>query len=226
MKDQQKNRGWSGYVVPGPNCTTIGLVSTLKPLLDTYGVNVVSMVSMQSLSGAGEKGLRADSEYRQNALKNLIPLIEGEEGKVVNETNKILGKIVDGKLVNSSINIHATCTRVDVEIVHTEAVHLGLSQPASIDDVRKTLNGYRSEAQELKLPSAADQPIIAVEEADGPQPKKHGDYPPMVTLVGRLRENSIFKNGVSYVLTSDNLEKGAGGGAVLSAEYLKVKGLI
>ena len=48
----------------------------------------------------------------------------------------------------------------------------------------------------------------------------------MVTLVGRLRENPIFKNGVSYVLTSDNLEKGAGGGAVLSAEYLKVKGLV
>jgi aspartate-semialdehyde dehydrogenase len=61
---------------------------------------------------------------------------------------------------------------------------------------------------------------------DGPQPKKHNNYPKMVTLVGRLRENTLFKNGISYVLTSDNLEKGAGGGAVLSAEYLKVKGLL
>ena len=226
IKAQQQNRGWNGYVVPGPNCTTIGLVSTLKPLLDNYGVDVVSMVSMQSLSGAGEKGLRANSEYRLNALKNVIPLIEGEEGKVINETNKILGKIVDGKLVDASINIHATCTRVDVEIVHTEAVHLGLSQPAPVDEVKKTLNGYKSEAQDLKLPSVAEQPIIVVEEADGPQPKKHGNYPKMVTLVGRLRENPVFKNGISYVLTSDNLEKGAGGGAVLSAEYLKVKGLI
>ena len=226
IKGQQANRDWSGYVVPGPNCTTIGLVSTLKPLLDTYGVDVVSMVSMQSLSGAGEKGLRADSEYRLNALQNVIPLIEGEEGKVIKETNKILGKVVDGKLVDSSINIHATCTRVDVEIVHTEAVHLGLSKEASIEEVEKTLKGYKSEAQELKLPSVAEQPIIVVGEADGPQPKKHGDYPKMVTLVGRLRENPLFKNGVSYVLTSDNLEKGAGGGAVLSAEYLKVKGLI
>ncbi len=198
----------------------------MKPLLDTYGVDSVSMVSMQSLSGAGEKGLRADSEYRLNALKNVIPLIEGEEGKVVKETNKILGNMLEGKLVDASINIHATCTRVDVEIVHTEAVHLGLGKTASIDDIRKTLNGYRSEAQLLKLPSVAEQPIIVVDEADGPQPKKHGDYPKMVTLVGRLRENSIFRNGVSYVLTSDNLEKGAGGGAVLSAEYLKVKGLL
>jgi aspartate-semialdehyde dehydrogenase len=41
-----------------------------------------------------------------------------------------------------------------------------------------------------------------------------------VTLVGRLRENSLFRNGVSYVLTSDNLERGAGGGAMLTAELL------
>jgi aspartate-semialdehyde dehydrogenase len=223
---QQDNRGWKGDIIPGPNCTTVGLVTTLKPLLDTYGVDIVSMVSMQSLSGAGEKGLRADSEYRHSALKNVIPLIKGEESKVVKETNKILGDIIDGKLVESSIIVHATCTRVDVEIVHTEAVHLGLGNAVSIDDVRETMNGYRSEAQELNLPSVAEQPIIFVEEEDGPQPVKHGDYPPMVTLVGRLRKNPLFKNGISYVLTSDNLEKGAGGGAVLSAEYLKVKNLI
>lgn len=223
---QQKNRGWNGYIVPGPNCTCIGLVSTFKPLVDAYGVDVVSMVSMQSLSGAGSKGLAADSPYRLNAVKNVIPLIDGEEEKVIKETNKILGNVVDGKLVPAEINIDCTCTRVDVEIVHTEAVHLGLSNYASAEDVAKVFKAYKSEAQDLKLPSVAEQPIIIVEDADGPQPKKHGDYPKMVTLVGRLRENKLFKNGISYVLTSDNLEKGAGGGAVLSAEYLKVKGLI
>jgi aspartate-semialdehyde dehydrogenase len=225
IRQQQENRGWNGYIVPGPNCTTIGLVTTLKPLNDTYGVHTVSMVSMQSLSGAGEKGLRADSEYRLKALKNVIPLIAGEEGKVVKETKKILGKMVNRELVESKINVHATCTRVDVEIVHTEAVHLGLVKEASIEEIRDTLNNYKSEAQELRLPSVAEQPIIVLD-GDDPQPKIHGDYPQMVTLVGRLRENPLFKNGISYVLTSDNLEKGAGGGAVLSAEYLKVKGLL
>lgn len=226
IKRQRKNREWNGYIVPGPNCTTIGLVTVLKPLLDNFGVNVVSMVSMQSLSGAGEKGLRSDSEYRLNALKNVIPFIYGEEEKVVTETNKILGRIVEGKLVNASINLHSTCTRVDVEIVHTEAVHLGLEKLASIDEIKDKINTYRSEAQELNLPSAAKQPIIVVEEAYGPQPRKHDEYPKMVTLVGRLRENHIFRNGISFVLTSDNLEKGAGGGAVLSAEYLKTKGYL
>jgi aspartate-semialdehyde dehydrogenase len=226
IKGQRKKKGWNGYIVPGPNCTTIGLVTVLKPLMNKFGVNVVSMVSMQSLSGAGEKGLRSNSEYRLNALKNVIPFIDGEEEKVVTETNKILGNIVEGKLVNASINLHVTCTRVDVEIVHTEAVHLGLVKSVHIDEIRGILNEYRSEAQELNLPSAAKQPIIVVDDPNGPQPRKHGDYPKMVTLVGRLRENPIFKNGVSFVLTSDNLEKGAGGGAVLSAEYLKAKGYL
>jgi aspartate-semialdehyde dehydrogenase len=222
---QQENHGWNGYIIPGPNCTTVGLVTTLKPLMDTYGVDIVSMVSMQSLSGAGAKGLVADSEYRLGALKNVIPLIEGEEGKVIKETNKILGTMMGGKLKDAEINVHATCTRVDVEIGHTEAVHLSLSKQASIEDVKESLNGYKSEAQELGLPSVAKQPIIVVE-GDEPQPRKHEVYPQMVTLVGRLRENRLWKNGVSYVLTSDNLEKGAGGGAVLSAEYLKVKGYL
>jgi aspartate-semialdehyde dehydrogenase len=226
IENQQKNRGWKGYVVPGPNCTTIGLVSTFKPLVDAYGIDVVSMVSMQSLSGAGAKGLAADSEYRLNAVKNVIPLIEGEEGKVIKETNKILGNVVDGKLIPAEINIDCTCTRVDVEIVHTEAVHLGLSKYASVEEVAKAFTAYKSEAQDLKLPSVAEQPIIVVKDKDGPQPRKHADYSKMVTLVGRLRENTLFKNGISYVLTSNNLEKGAGGGAVLSAEYLKVKDLI
>ena len=34
---------------------------------------------------------------------------------------------------------------------------------------------------------------------------------------------TVFKNGIAYVVTSDNLDKGAGGGVVLSAEYLKKK---
>jgi aspartate-semialdehyde dehydrogenase len=223
---QRRNRDWNGYIVPGPNCTTIGLAMTLKPLHDAFDVDTVSMVSMQSLSGAGEKGLREDSLYRQSALKNVLPYIDGEEGKVVKETNKILGNIIDGNLVDAEINVHCTCTRVDVEKVHTEAVHLGTRKSHTLEEVKNVLESYKSEPQELKLPSAPEQPIIVLDDENLPQPLKHGDYPPMVTLVGRLRENLLFKNGLSYMLTSDNLERGAGGLAVLTAEHLHVKDLL
>ena len=48
----------------------------------------------------------------------------------------------------------------------------------------------------------------------------------MVTLVGRLQENPTVENGFTYIVTSNNLEKGAGAGAVQNAEFLQVKGYI
>ena len=50
---QRKNRGWKGFISPGPNCTTVGLAMTLRPLDVAFGVSRVIMTSMQSLSGAG-----------------------------------------------------------------------------------------------------------------------------------------------------------------------------
>ena len=226
LKKQRNDRGWRGYIAPGPNCTTVGLAMTLKPIHDLFKVEKVSMVSMQALSGAGEKGLRQDSDYRKSAIKNVLPFIEGEEEKVERETNKILGTLKSGEIEPAGINIHATCTRVFVETVHTEAVHLGTKSPHSLQEIKKALNGFRSEPQELRLPSAPEQPIIVVEEPDEPQPSHHKTHPDMVTIVGRLRENTLFNNGLSYVLTSDNLERGAGGGAVITAEFLMKKGLL
>ena len=50
---QRRRRGWRGFIVPLPNCTTMGRVMTLKPLLDRFGVQRVLMTSMQGVSGAG-----------------------------------------------------------------------------------------------------------------------------------------------------------------------------
>lgn len=223
IKEQKKNRGWDGYIIPGPNCTTVGLVTTLKPLNDVYCVDKVSMVSLQALSGAGANGLKKDSSYRKSVIKNVLPFINGEERKVKIETNKILGTLKNSRIIETNLTVHATCTRVFVENVHTEAVNIGAKKTNNIDEIKELLSKYKSEAQDLKLPSASKQPIIVLEDENMPQPIKHKDYPAMVTLVGRLRNNNLFENGFSYVLTSNNLEKGAGGGAVLTAEYLYAK---
>ncbi|HVH19509.1 MAG TPA: aspartate-semialdehyde dehydrogenase, partial [Myxococcota bacterium] len=53
VKRQQRERGWKGFVVPIPNCTTTGLVVALAPLQRQFGVRSVIMTSMQALSGAG-----------------------------------------------------------------------------------------------------------------------------------------------------------------------------
>jgi aspartate-semialdehyde dehydrogenase len=184
------------------------------------------MVSMQSLSGAGERGLRADSPYRKKVEMNVYPWIEGEEEKVVKETNKLLGRLVDGRVVEAGIDVHATCTRVYVDRVHTEVVDVVTERPATLEGVRAALEGFKSEPQELDLPTNAARPILVLDDVDMPQPKLHRSIGYMVTLVGRLQENPVVENGFTYVVTSDNLEKGAGAGAVQNAEFMKVKGYL
>lgn len=223
LRNQCENRGWEGFVCPGPNCTTVGLVTSLKPIMDEFGVRSVHMVSEQSLSGAGERGLLTESEYRKSVEMNVLPYIDGEEEKVVKETSKVLGKFSGGGVKEAGIVVGATCTRVYVDRVHFESVYVDTRKPCSVEAVKEALNGYVGEPQKLKLPSAPKKPIIVLEERNMPQPKLHTKYGGQVTLVGRLRRDSVFRNGLSYVVTSDNLGKGAGGGIVLSAEYLRKK---
>jgi aspartate-semialdehyde dehydrogenase len=83
---QRKNRGWGGYIVANPNCSVIGLVMPLKPLQDAFGLTQVSVVTMQAKSGAGYPGPPPEV-----IGDNVLPLIRGEEDKVEEEPQKLLG---------------------------------------------------------------------------------------------------------------------------------------
>ena len=48
----------------------------------------------------------------------------------------------------------------------------------------------------------------------------------MTTVVGRIREDTVFDNGIKYVLFSHNEKMGSAKGAVLLAEMLYKKGYI
>jgi len=227
IKMQKTRRGWSGFISPIPNCTTTGLVVSLRPIRDEFGINSVHMVSMQALSGAGEKGIVKDSEYRKSAEMNVLPYIEKEEEKVIKETKKILGEYSKGKIVDAKMKVGCSCNRAYVENVHTESVFVSTKHSCTVDDVKEAMSSFVGEPQRLNLPSAPQKMIIVAEEADMPQPKLHVErYGRMSTAVGRIREDAVFKNGIVYMLTSDNTGLGAGGGAVLNAEYLKAIGII
>jgi len=132
-------------------------------------------------------------------------------------------KAIEGAIFFERARIGATCTRVQVQTVHTEAVYVDTKKPCSLDEAKNAMREYVSEPQKLKLPSAPKKPIIVFDGPKMPQPKLHRQYGGDVTLVGRLRRDPVFKNGLAYIVTSDNLDKGAGGGAVQTAEYLKAK---
>ncbi|HYF51190.1 MAG TPA: aspartate-semialdehyde dehydrogenase [Planctomycetota bacterium] len=220
---QQKKRGWKGFVTPGPNCTTVGLVFTLKPLYDRFGIQSVIMTSMQAVSGAG----RSPGVLSYDILDNIIPYIPKEEEKVQTETQKILGKIENNTIVSAPFNVSCTCTRVNVIDGHTESVFVGLQKKASLDEVKQAWRQGYEEFLALGLPSAPPELVVYHDEPFRPQPRldrnTHGG---MSTVVGRLRADNVLPNGVKYVLLSHNTKMGAAKGAVLTAEYLVKRGVI
>ena len=220
---QRKNRGWDGFIVPQPNCTTIGLATTLKPLYDQFGLQLVIMTSMQALSGAG----RSPGVSGMDALDNVIPFIPNEEEKVQRETQKILGSIQANGIEPAHFPVSCTCTRVNVMDGHTEAVFASTDQPASLESARSALAGYDGGLKSANLPSAPAHSILVRNEPDRPQPRldRNADDG-MATVVGRLRQDPALNNGIKYVLVSHNTKMGAAKGAVLLAELLAHHGRI
>jgi aspartate-semialdehyde dehydrogenase len=77
--------------------------------------------------------------------------------------------------------------------------------------------------QELKLPSAPDQPVVYVSAADRPQPRFDAEAGAgMTTTVGRLRPCNVLD--WKFTVLSHNTIRGAAGAALLNAELLKAQG--
>ncbi|HEY8924278.1 MAG TPA: aspartate-semialdehyde dehydrogenase [Polyangia bacterium] len=219
---QRKNRGWKGFISPGPNCTTVGLAMTLAPLHAAFGVGRVIMTSMQALSGAG----RSPGVSAMDILDNIVPYIPKEEEKVEKETLKILGKVSGSGITPADLKVSCTCTRVNVLEGHTESVFAELKRKASLDEVKAVWRDFGAELQKLKLPSAPKQLVSLNEDPFRPQVRLDRDAEGgMSTVVGRLREDSVL-GGVKYMLVSHNTRMGAAKGAILVAEYLATKGYI
>jgi aspartate-semialdehyde dehydrogenase len=220
LEIQKKNRGWKGWIAPLPNCTTTGLVITMKPLYEKYGVKKVMMTSMQAISGAG----RSPGVSAMDVIDNIIPYIPKEEGKVRIETRKILGKLKDGKIEPADIRVSCTCTRVPVIDGHTESVFVETEKEVDPKNAKETYEQYNKEISVLDLPSAPKDYYVVHEDPTRPQPRieRHvGDG--MTTTIGRLEKEELFDHGLKYMLFSHNKKMGSAKGAVLLAEMLYKK---
>jgi aspartate-semialdehyde dehydrogenase len=215
-----KRQGWPGMILTNPNCSTIGLVLALKPLVDAFGVAEVHVVTMQALSGAGLPGVPG-----MRAVDNVVPFIGGEEEKMEMETLKILGRLDGGSIALAGVRVSATCNRVPVTDGHLQCVSVKLERPASADDVCRAWTAFAGEPQRLGLPSAPLPVLHLLPEKDAPQPRLHRDLGRgMAASVGRLRRCSILD--WKFVTLSHNTVRGAAGGALLVAELAVDKGCL
>ena len=218
---QQRNRGYQkGYLVTNPNCTTIGLVLALAPLDRAFGLEAVMMTSLQAISGAGYPGVAS-----MDIIDNVLPYISGEEEKVEEEPQKILGSLAGGTIQPAPFLVSAQCNRVPVQDGHLESVRVKLRQPAPLEEVKAVLRGFRGLPQELNLPTAPTHPILVREEVDRPQPRLDREAEKgMATVVGRIARDTIFD--YKLTLISHNTVRGAAGAALLNAELLLAQGLL
>jgi aspartate-semialdehyde dehydrogenase len=220
---QRKNRGWKGFIAPLPNCTTTGMAITLKPILDSFGIDRVFMTSMQALSGAG----RSPGVIALDIMDNVIPYIPKEEEKVQVETKKILGYMNNGSVAPASLKVSCTCTRVPVLDGHTESVFVETKETVEAQDVKDEMVKFSKNVTITGLPSAPKDYIIVHDDPTRPQPRIDREVNDgMTTVVGRIRKDTAFDKGIKYMLLSHNEKMGSAKGAVLLAELLKNRNIL
>ncbi|RKG69745.1 aspartate-semialdehyde dehydrogenase [Corallococcus sp. CA054B] len=225
INEQRRQRGWKGFIVPIPNCTTTGLAVTLAPLAERFGVKAVLMTSLQAMSGAG----RSPGVIGLDILDNVVPYIPKEEHKVEVETKKILGALnpAGAALTPHDVRVSCTCTRVAVLEGHTESVFVSLGKKATVAEVAQAMREWQGAQVAKDLPSAPPRWIEVLDDPFRPQPRMDRDtHGGMATTVGRIREDGVLENGFKYVLVSHNTKMGAAKGAILVAELLRAQGLL
>ena len=158
-------------------------------------------------------------------LGNVIPYIGGEEEKIQEETQKILGTFAGNHIAPLAAKVSAHCNRVAVIDGHTVTVSVEFSSQPTEADLRNAFETFQGVPQQRKLPSAPKFPVQYLAEQDRPQPRKDVERERgMVTFVGRLRKCPVFD--WKFVALGHNTVRGAAGAAVLNAELIHSEGLL
>ena len=215
-------------IIANPNCSTIQMVQTLKPLDDAYDLTRVDVSTYQATSGAGKSAMEElvsqmqaffafkldEAEHKafnQQIALNVIPQIDvfldndytKEEMKMVNETTKIMHK---------NIALSATCVRVPVLRGHSEALTLTFDSEVSAKEARELL----SKAPNIVIVDKPDEALY-------PMPTTCVDM--NETFVGRIREDNYSKNILHMFVVADNLRVGAATNAVrIAQKWVEMEG--
>ena len=214
-------------IISNPNCSTMQMILPLKPLHDEYKIKRVIVSTYQAVSGAGKApmdelfnqtknyldGKKINSKnFTKQIAFNLIPHIDTfdkdgytkEELKMSNETKKIL---------DSEIDVTATCVRVPVRTGHSESINIefdNLYDFENIIKILKTAPGCKV------IDERKDGGYITPIEAEGKY----------TTFISRIRKDNSNVKAINLWVVSDNLLKGAALNTVQIAECLMKKMLL
>src|SRR5579862_3197433 len=142
VPQQQRTRGWKGQIVTNPNCSTIVLTMGLGPLRP-FGIMRVIATTLQAISGAGYPGVPS-----MDINANVIPFIGGEEEKMQQETQKILGDFRGDHVEPLAAKISAHCNRVPVVDGHTVTVSVEFSARPSTAELHQAFEQFTAVPQQ------------------------------------------------------------------------------
>lgn len=194
-----------------PNCTSIQLALTLKPLFDNFGLARVILSTYQSVSGAGKAAveqLRDESlsfkpengsetlsgiGFLHNVLPQIGSLNEAgyasEEWKIELESRKILGV--------ENLPICATAARVDSFAGHSISVFAALDKAADYGSIE---TAFKSSKYIEYFPNVSGS-------FPAPVPASRPGYD--LVQVGRLRQADEGGREYAYFCCANNLRIGA-----------------
>ena len=141
------------HIIANPNCSTIILCMALNAIHQKYKINNINVSTYQASSGAGKNGYQELQQqaknwcnqeqisidywnkqyiwniFSHNSDIDLESGYNGEEIKMMKETQKILG----------DIDISVTCVRVPTLRSHCESVSIILENETDINSLRKII---------------------------------------------------------------------------------------
>jgi aspartate-semialdehyde dehydrogenase len=220
IASQKAGRGWPGFIVASPNCSTTSAILPLKIFQDAFGLEAAVITTMQAITGAGYPGVPSMA-----IVDNVIPHIGGEDEKLEAEPKKLLGRVVGGAMELAPIALSAQANRVPVMDGHLASVSVRLGRKVPADEGIEALETWRPPAVCAELPSSPGRVLIYRHEVDRPQPRLDRDAEAgLAWTVGKLRQCPVLD--LRYLAITHNTLRGAASGAILNAELLRVQGCL
>ncbi|WBW97506.1 aspartate-semialdehyde dehydrogenase [Oceanirhabdus sp. W0125-5] len=221
IEAQKKRLGSKkGFIVAKPNCSLQSYLPAVYALRE-FEPEVISLTTYQAVSGSGKR-----LEEYTSIHDNIIPYIGGEEEKTEKESLKILGVVSEEKIQNAQEPIISSqCVRVPVSEGHLAAVSIKFKKRPSKEEIIEKWNNFKADKDIEALPMSPEKLLVYKTEEDRPQTALDRDEGKGMSItIGRLREDNIFD--YKFICLSHNTLRGAAGGAMLTAELLKVRGLV
>ena len=215
-------------VIAIPNSSTTPMVLALWPIHKVNPIKRIIVDTYQPVSATGARAVGELTEQARTVLDgnkamshiyphqiafNLLPEIEvfmdngytKEEWKMVQEPRKIMHA--------PDLLVSATCVRVPVFVGFSAALHVELSHPMPVEEIRDIF-------REAPGITVQDEPSISLY----PQPWTAAGRD--ATFVGRLRQDASHPNGFAMWVVADNLRKGAALNSIQIAEELIARNLV